>query len=109
MVSETIQGTQLGQFAQFVFRHRNPPAKIFQRIKWPLAAFSLDGFTMFLPEAAYHAKAEAKGVVRNNGASPIRLLDADRLNLHAMTLCIFDDRCRSIKTHRLVVEQTGVK
>src|SRR5437667_9150947 len=66
-------------------------------------------FGVFLPQSVYHAKSEPKRVVVQNRAAPIRFHDADRLDLHSVSLRIFDNCCRRIKTHWLIVEQTRVK
>src|SRR5437899_7543341 len=64
---------------------------------------------MLLTQSVHDSKAKPERVVVHNHAAPIGFHDTDRLDLHAVPLRVFDDRCRRIKTHRLIVEQTGVK
>ena len=64
---------------------------------------------MLLTQSVHHTKSEPKCGVVQNGAAPIRFLNADRLHFDAVPLRIFHDRCRRIKTHRLIVDQTRVK
>ena len=40
---------------------------------------------------------------------PARVRDADGLHLNPMSVGVFHDRGRGIKTHRLVVKQTCIK
>src|SRR5205085_4745834 len=91
MAGKTIESAQLGQLPQLFFSQRNPVSEIFEGFERSGPTLALNSFAMFLPQSANNTKAEAKCVIGNNGASPIRLLDADRLNFEAVALGVLND------------------
>ena len=109
MFGETIERAQFRERAQFFFRERNPPLEILERFKLAIVPRAFNFFAVFLTQSVHHAKTKPERVVVHNHAAPIGFHDTDRLDLHAVPLRVFDDRRRRVKTHRLIVEQTGVK
>ena len=60
-------------------------------------------------QSVHHAKSQSNRVVCNHRAIPFRLRYAHWLHFHAMALRVFHNCRRSVKTHRLIVNQTRVK
>ena len=74
-----------------------------------ILSLSDEFFAMLLPQSIHHAKSQSHCVIIDNGAPPIRMRDADRLNLQSMPLRIFDNSRRGVKAHGLIVQQTRIK
>jgi hypothetical protein len=66
MFGKTIQGAELSECSQFVFRERDTPFEIVQRLESAMFSFSLDLFAMFLAQSVYDAKSQPHCVVINN-------------------------------------------
>jgi hypothetical protein len=109
MLSETIERSEFGQCAQFVFRKRHPPLEIVHRLELSIFALPHEFFGVFLPQSVHYAKPQTHCVVIDNCAAPIGLQNANRFNLQPVSLRIFHNRCRGVKAHRLIIEQTHVK
>jgi hypothetical protein len=109
MLSKTIERSEFGQCAQFVFRKRHPPLEIVHRLELSIFALPHEFFGVFLPQSVRDAKSQTHCVVIDNCAAPIGLQNANRFDLQPVSLGIFHDRRRGIKAHRLIIEQTRVK
>src|SRR5262249_22715212 len=109
MFGEAIERAEFSQYTQFVFRKRHTPFEIVQRFKCSILSLPDEISGAFLAQSVYDAKSQAHCVVIDNSATPIRLRDADRFNLQTVPLRIFYDRGRRVKTHRLIVNEAGVK
>jgi hypothetical protein len=108
--SETIKRSEFRQGAQFVFRkRRRPPFEIVQRLELPIFALPHEFLGVFLSQSVHHAKPQTHCVVIDNRTTPIGLRNANRFDLQPMSLRVFHNRCRGVKAHRLIIEQTRVK
>src|SRR5947208_2085116 len=118
MIGKTIERTQFGQGSQFFFCKRHPALEIVERSELSATGrtrrgeslpLALDLLGMFPSQPVHNTKSKPESVVIQNGAAEIGFRDANRLDLHPMPLCVFDECRRRIKTHRLIVEQARVK
>ena len=110
MLRQRIQRAELRQAAQFFFRQTRRAASNHRSTRngAPLArCTSCSACSSRKPFT--DAKPEPNRVVGHNRATPIRAHHADRLHLHPMPLRILHDRRRRVETHRLIVQQAGVK
>ena len=95
--------------AQFTFCERHAPFEIVQRLEWPTLPLFKELFSVFLTQSVYDAKSETHRVVIDDCAMPIGLQHANRFHVYTVPLRVLHNRCRSVKTHRLIVQQAGVK
>src|SRR5205807_1721767 len=109
MIRKTIECAEFREGSQFFFGKRNASFEIVERIELSILPLSHELFGMFLSKPVHHTKSEPESVVIDHAATEIGLGHADRLDLHSMPLRVFHNGSRRVKTHRLIVEQTGVK
>ena len=106
---EAIQGTDFGEGAEFRFIEEGSGFEIFQRCEWASGSLFEHLEQVFFANVADNAESEAHGIIALDSAEPIGTHGAYRANLLAMTFGVFDDCCRRIKSHRLVVQETRIK
>jgi len=109
MIGEGVERADLRERAQLIFVQRDAELEIVHGGEGALAALREQGLRIRFAQTLHHAEAQAHGVVGFDGAVPIGALHAHRADDDAVAFGVFHNRRRGIETHRLVVEEAGVK